>query len=131
MTCHSQIWTEAKILEPIRKSQASRRPIEWNRVHRLPKHVYFDHSIHVNKGVGCTSCHGQVDQMPITSKQNNFYMRDCLRCHREPEKFLRPREEVFNMGWVEPKNQMALGKLLVEKYHIPTHRLTDCLTCHR
>lgn len=131
MTCHSQIWTQAKILEPVRRSLKEGKPIEWNRVYRLPKFVYFNHSIHVEKGVGCASCHGQVDQMPITWKEKNFYMKDCLSCHREPEKFLRPKQEVFNMRWTPPSDQVTPGKILLEKYHIPKQRLTDCVTCHR
>lgn len=131
MTCHSQIWTQAKVLEPIRKSLKESIPIEWNRVHRLPKFVYFNHSIHVEKGIGCTNCHGQVDQMPITWKEKTFYMRECLSCHREPEKFIRPKKEVFNMKWTPPRDQMSQGKNLLEKYHVPKQRLTDCVTCHR
>jgi hypothetical protein len=131
MTCHSQIWQNAEILNPLRQSFKQGIPIQWNRVHRLPKYVYFDHSIHVNKGIGCTSCHGQVDQMPITWKAKPFYMRDCLNCHRNPEKYIRPVSEVFNMHWIAPDNQIEIGKILLRKYHVPMHRLTDCYTCHR
>ena len=131
MTCHSQIWTEAKMLEPVRKSWSEGKPLEWNRVNRLPKFVYFNHSIHIAKGVGCVSCHGRVDRMPMAWRHEAFYMRECLACHREPERFLRPQEQVFNMAWAPEGEQLALGKELVKKYRIPKQRLTDCMVCHR
>jgi hypothetical protein len=131
MTCHSQIWTNAPMLKPVRDSFAQGKPLEWNRVYRLPKYVYFNHRIHVNQGIGCTSCHGQVQNMPLTWKAKPFYMKDCLACHRNPESHIRPREEVFNPNWIPPKNQTELGSKLVKKYHIPKERLTDCYTCHR
>lgn len=113
MTCHSQVWTDAPVLQPVRDSLASGVPLQWNRVHNLPDYVYFDHSIHINKGVGCTSCHGQVDRMPFTHKEKTLYMRWCLECHRQPEKFLRPTDEVFNMNWKAPDDQIHRGKELV------------------
>lgn len=135
MTCHSQIWQQAPVLKKVRDSYALKRPIQWNRVHRIPKYVYFDHSIHVNKGIGCTSCHGRIDDMPLTWKVNPFFMKDCLSCHREPEKQLRPSDRIFDSPWMErwhpPKNQMELGTHLVREHHIPKERLTDCYTCHR
>ncbi|MEO5969782.1 MAG: cytochrome c3 family protein [Bdellovibrionia bacterium] len=131
MTCHSQIWQGSPLLEPVRQSFARYKPLEWNRVHRLPKFVYFNHSIHVNKVIGCTSCHGPIQTMPLTWQANSFYMRDCLTCHREPEKYIRPQSEVFNVYWTAPTNQQELGSELVRKYHIPKERLTDCYTCHR
>jgi hypothetical protein len=131
MTCHSQIWTNAAILQPVRDSYAKGEPLQWNRVHRLPKYVYFNHSIHVNKGIGCTTCHGQINQMPLTWKENSFYMKDCLECHRQPEKYIRPQSEVFNVNWKPPHDQLKMGASLVEQYHIPKTRLTDCYTCHR
>ena len=131
MTCHSQVWQNAPMLEPVRESEASGQPIPWQRVNRLPQYVYFDHSIHVNQGVGCTTCHGEVAEMPLTSKKRSFYMRDCLSCHREPERYLRPRELVFDAHWQAPPDQIELGARLVAQYHIPKQRLTDCVTCHR
>ena len=133
MTCHSQLWTESPLLEPVRASLRENKPIRWNRVHELPDYAYFNQSIHVAKGVGCVSCHGRVDLMPLTWKAEPMTMEWCLGCHRAPERHLRPREEVFNLSWRPPPgvDQRALGQELVKKNHIPVHRLTDCYTCHR
>lgn len=131
MTCHSQLWTQAALLEPVRRSLATRTPIQWNRVNDLPDFVYFDHSIHVHKGIGCATCHGQVDQMPLTWKQNTLYMKWCLECHRAPENEIRPRDEVFNMKWQKPPDQKKAGLELVAKYHVDTTRITNCSVCHR
>ncbi len=135
MTCHSQVWTESPLLEPIRESYRTGNPIEWVRVHDLPDFVYFNHSIHVHKGIGCQTCHGQVDQMPLMWKVNTLNMEWCLECHRAPEKYVRPREEVFNMTW-KPMDerghvvsQALLGAQLVQDYDI--NPSTDCSTCHR
>src|SRR5690349_6832089 len=99
MNCHSQIWTDSPMLEPVRESYRSGKPLIWNRVNALPGFVYFDHSIHVKQGVGCSTCHGRVDKMPMTRQTASLYMEWCLDCHRRPERFVRPREEVFNMTW--------------------------------
>ncbi len=132
MSCHSQIWLESPMLEPVRASMRNNEPIRWNRVHELPDYAYFNHSIHVQKGVGCVSCHGQVDQMPLMWKAEPMTMEWCLACHRAPEKHLRPREQVFNMSWKAPDgDQLALGRDLVKKNHIPVDRLTNCYVCHR
>jgi hypothetical protein len=132
MTCHSQIWTNAPMLEPVRDSWRTGKPLSWQRVNILPHYVYFDHSIHIQKGVGCSSCHGQVDQMPLMLQAESLQMSWCIDCHRHPEKNLRPREQVFNMQYVPPPDQLALGKELVERYHVRSAReLTDCNTCHR
>ncbi|HZO87790.1 MAG TPA: cytochrome c3 family protein [Chthonomonadaceae bacterium] len=128
MTCHSQIWKDAPVLEPIRESYRTGVPVQWTRVYDLPDFVYFNHSIHVNKGIGCVTCHGPIDQMPMTRRANPLWMSWCLNCHRHPEQFVRPREAVFDMNW-HPKDQSALGKRLVAAYHI--RHLTDCYTCHR
>ena len=130
MTCHSRLWTQAALLEPVRRSLATGMPIRWNRVNDLPDFVYFDHSIHVKKGIGCATCHGAVDQMPLTWKGNTLYMKWCIECHRAPENQLRPREEVFNMKWLKPRNQRLEGIKLVAKYHVETSRLTNCSVCH-
>ena len=129
MSCHSQIWTNAQILEPVRASYRSGTSLEWTRVHDLPDFVYFNHSIHVNKGIGCSTCHGHVEQMPLMYKENTLYMNWCVNCHRQPEKYIRPRSEVFNMAYEAPSNQAELGKKLVAEYHV--QKLTDCATCHR
>jgi hypothetical protein len=131
MTCHSQIWTEAPILEPIRESWRTDKAIEWIRIHDLPDFVYFNHSIHVKKGVGCVTCHGRVDQMPLMWKVNSLDMQWCLECHRQPEKFIRPREYVFRMDWQPPGDQLALGESLIKEYHIDKSKMTNCSICHR
>lgn len=130
MTCHSQIWKDAPMLAQVRQSLADNTPLRWNRVNQTPDFVFFDHSVHVNHGIGCVTCHGQLDQMPMTWKSHTLYMKWCLGCHREPEKYIRPREEVFNLNW-STTNQLALGRKLVADYHVRTEQLTDCSMCHR
>jgi len=131
MTCHSKIWTNAAMLEPVRESWRSGVPIAWQRVHNTPDYVYFNHSIHVNKGIGCSSCHGQVDRMPLMRKVASLQMEWCVDCHRAPEKHLRPASEIFNMGWTPPEDQISHGRELIKEYDIPVGRLTDCYVCHR
>ncbi|OSI24838.1 cytochrome c3 family protein [Bradyrhizobium canariense] len=131
MTCHSQLWTNASMLAPVRSSLARNKPIAWQRVNKLPDYVYFDHSVHVTNGVGCTTCHGAVDQMPLMRQAAPLTMQWCIDCHRAPEKALRPREEVFDTKWAAPKNQEELGRELMAKYHIHVDHLTDCSVCHR
>jgi formate-dependent nitrite reductase cytochrome c552 subunit len=131
MNCHSQIWTNSPMLEPVRESYRTGQPLRWTRVHNLAEFAYFNHSIHVNKGVGCATCHGPVDQMPLIAQQESLLMEWCLDCHRNPERYLRPREEVFNMSWTAPRNQSELGLELVRKYNVRTEQLTDCSVCHR
>jgi hypothetical protein len=132
MSCHSQIWSDSPMLKPVRDSLADDTPIQWNRVYNLPDFVYFNHSIHVNKGVGCVTCHGRVDQMPLMAKAQTLHMEWCLGCHRAPEQYIRPREEVFNMEWQPPNgDQLTLGRQLVKAYHIQSVSvLTSCSTCH-
>jgi hypothetical protein len=136
MTCHSMIWTDAAMLEPVRQSYQSDRSIEWLKVHDLPDFTYFNHSIHIKKGVGCQTCHGQVDQMPLMMRKETLNMEWCLTCHREPEKFLRPKDQVFNMNWdiskdpaTQNKTQEQLGAELAEQNNV--QKLTNCATCHR
>src|SRR3954453_3495060 len=117
MTCHSQLYTDQPILAPVRESLATDTPMRWNRVNDVPDFVFFNHSIHVNKGIGCSTCHGAVQKMPLMWKANTLYMKWCLDCHRDPAKYIRPREEVFNMNWVVPANQLAQGRKLVNDYH--------------
>jgi hypothetical protein len=149
MNCHAQIWTNAAMLEPIRYSFSTGQSLKWVRVHDLPDFVYFNHSIHIAKGVGCFSCHGQVDEMPLMYAENTLQMEWCLNCHREPEKFLRPKQEVFSMKYQQPTegnpvavmiggekktftSQMALGTALRSEYHLRTSQdITSCSTCHR
>jgi hypothetical protein len=104
MNCHAQIWTNAALLQPVRDSWATGNSIQWIKVHDLPDFVYFNHSIHVNKGIGCASCHGRVDQMPLMYMQNSLQMEWCLDCHRNPAKNLRPTSEIYNMAWEGPSS---------------------------
>lgn len=145
MNCHSQIWTAAPMLEPVRDSFRSDKSLVWTRANDLPDFVYFDHSIHVNKGVGCNICHGPVDRMPLMYNYASLQMEWCLNCHRAPEKNLRPRDQVFNMRYEPPspdkpleldgrvfKDQDSLGTYLVRKYRLRSVAdITSCNTCHR
>src|SRR5919108_4555427 len=118
MNCHTQIWADSPMLEPVRASFRTGKSLEWTRVHNLPGFVYFDHSIHVHKGVGCSTCHGRVDQMPLMWREASLYMEWCLECHRNPERFVRPREYVFSMDYQPPADQITLGQKLVKEYRI-------------
>jgi hypothetical protein len=145
MNCHSQIWTNAQLLEPVRASYRSGESLQWTRVNQLPDFVFFNHSIHINKGVGCNTCHGPVDQMPLMYQQETLQMQWCLDCHRTPEKNLRPRDQVFNMQYQQPTSvnpvvvegqsfadQVELGSALVKKYNVRSVKdITSCSTCHR
>jgi hypothetical protein len=131
MTCHSQIWTNAQMLAPVRHSYASGKPLHWERVNRVPDYVFFDHSIHVAKGIGCEVCHGAVQKMALMRQARPLTMGWCLDCHRHPEKYIRPKDQVFNMYWSTPPDQLAQGKKLIAQYLIHTDHLTDCSTCHR
>ncbi len=151
MNCHSQIWTNAPLLEPVRESFRTGKSLIWTRANDLPDFVYFDHSIHINKGVGCNTCHGPVDRMPLMYNQASLQMEWCLDCHRAPEKYLRPRDQVFNMRYQPPTSenpvqlpgengtgvqtytaQLALGVELRNRYHLRSVRdITSCSTCHR
>lgn len=129
MNCHSQIWADSPTLEPVRASYRTDVSLEWTRVHDLADFVYFDHSIHISKGMGCVTCHGRVDQMPLAWKVETLQMEWCLDCHRNPELYVRPRDQVFSMEWEPEEDQRVLGARLVEEYDIQT--LTDCSVCHR
>lgn len=134
MTCHSRVWTDAPMLAPVRQSLAADQPLRWNRVNQLPDFVFFNHSIHVQKGIGCSSCHGPVNEMPLTWKAHSLYMRWCLECHEAPQKQLRPKDQVFNQEWKPPPDQLRQGAQLLQVYHISTNRLNqlrDCGICHR
>ncbi len=131
MTCHSQLWNTASLLAPVRESFQTNTPIRWTRVNAIPQFAYFNHSIHIRQGIGCVTCHGQVDDMPLMRKENTLYMEWCISCHRDPAKNVRPRSEVFDMSYVQPANQDQLGAALVKKYNIHVQQLTDCSICHR
>jgi len=131
MNCHKLIWADSEMLEPVRASLREDRPIAWTRVNDLPDFTYFDHSIHVAKGIGCASCHGRVDEMPLMRRAAPLQMEWCLECHRHPEKEVRPRAEVFNPKW-ETAERASLGPQLVREYGIRNVQdLTNCSTCHR
>jgi hypothetical protein len=129
LTCHSQMWAAAPALAPVHESYRTGRSIQWTRVYQLPEFVYFDHSIHIHKGIGCSTCHGQVDQMPLTWQAPRLTMSWCLECHKTPELYVRPKSEVFNMAYKAPPDQRALGLRLVREYNIRS--LTSCSICHR
>ena len=145
MNCHSQIWTAAALLEPVRQSYRTGQSLIWNRVNDLPDFVYFNHSIHINKGVGCNTCHGPVDRMPLMYNYASLQMEWCLDCHRAPEKYLRPRDQVFNMRYEQPSSakpitfdgkdysdQRTLGLDLAKQYKLRSvYDITSCSTCHR
>lgn len=135
MTCHSQLWTSAPMLAPVRQSLATGEPLVWNRVARVPDYVYFNHSIHVDRGVACVECHGRVDQMPLMKRAHAFQMQWCLDCHRNPGPSLRPPEEVTRMDWSswkkDPKAHEDYGRLMMKVYGIKPAELDDCSICHR
>jgi hypothetical protein len=132
MHCHSQIWSGSAVLEPVRASYRTNTPLRWVRVHNLEDFAYFNHSIHIHKGVGCATCHGRVDRMPLTWQNASLLMVWCLDCHRNPAPNLRPSEEIFNMAWEPPADRAALGLRLMQQYNIKSARLlTSCSTCHR
>ena len=129
MNCHSQIWVTSPTLEPVRVSYQKNESIRWTKVHDLPDFVYFNHSIHVKKGVGCETCHGRVDKMPLMYQNASLQMRWCLDCHRAPEKYLRPRSEITTMGYTPSEPQEVIGARLVTEYQV--QKLETCYTCHR
>jgi hypothetical protein len=130
MTCHSQLYTQAAMLAPVRESLADGRPLHWNKVNRLPDYVYFDHSIHVAKGVGCSTCHGDVATMPLMRQTAPLTMGWCLDCHRDPAPNLRPAADIFDPEWKTPADQAARGALLAHS-SLDNKHLTDCSVCHR
>jgi hypothetical protein len=132
MNCHRQIWTNADLLAPVRESYATNTPLRWNRVHDLPDFVYFNHSIHIAKGMGCATCHGEVDTMPLMYENAPLTMEWCIDCHRNPAKNVRPRAEVYNLHWqppADPVRAAAMRAALVKEYKLQS--LTSCSTCHR
>jgi hypothetical protein len=130
MTCHSQIWTNADILAPVRQSLADDKPLVWHRINDLPDYVYFNHAIHIAKGIGCASCHGNVADMPLMQKAETLTMGFCLDCHANPAPHLRPQNEIFNTAWRRTNDTPSPAALMAE-YHIGSRKLTDCSICHR
>ncbi|HEX4123083.1 MAG TPA: cytochrome c3 family protein [Tepidisphaeraceae bacterium] len=132
ITCHSEIFRDAPMLEPVRESWRTGLPMHWNRVNNLPGYVFFDHSAHVQNGVGCSSCHGNVALMPMTAQAVSLQMAWCLDCHRQPENYLRPRSEIYNTDYKPPKDQRELGRELAKQYHILSpEMMQSCSLCHR
>ncbi len=132
MNCHKLIWTNAEILEPVRASWRTNQPLQWVRVNDLPDFVYFNHSIHVARGVACVTCHGAVNEMPLMRQAQSLQMEWCLNCHRNPEKYVGYKDQVVNWDWkpTSPEEQQdVLGPKLVQEYGIQS--LTNCSTCHR
>jgi hypothetical protein len=129
MNCHKEIWRDSEFLAPVRESWRDDRSISWTKVYDLPGYVYFNHSAHVAKGVGCETCHGNVTRMNVLWQQPTLNMEWCLDCHRQPERYVRPREEVFTMGWTPPEDQISLGMRLIREYDVRPR--TDCSACHR
>lgn len=129
MGCHGQIWNRSPVLAPLRTAWATGEVIAWNRVYELPDFVYFDHSIHLAKGVGCETCHGRVDRMASIEQASPLTMKWCLDCHRNPAPALRPRGEITTMGWKPPEDRADLGVLLASLYDVAPR--TSCTTCHR
>jgi len=129
MNCHSQIWTQSPTLEPVRASWRTNESIQWTKVYDLPDYVYFNHSVHIAKGVGCVSCHGRVDEMNLVYQQPTLHMQWCLDCHLNPAPNLRPRSEIFNMAWQPPADQPNLGADLMAAHDV--HGRIDCTACHR
>ena len=132
MNCHSVLFNNVGYLEPIRESYRTDESIHWTKVHRLADYVYFNHSIHINKGVGCSTCHGAINQMPLVYQASPLTMQWCLDCHRNPQPNLRPKDQIFNMDWKVPENQAEAGRQLAAEYKLRTTvELTSCSTCHR
>lgn len=129
MNCHAQVWNKSDKLAPIRAAYFNDTPVPWNRVHRLPDFVYFNHSIHLAKGVGCETCHGRIDQMAEVAQAQPLTMQFCIECHRNPEAHLRPKELVTSMTWVAPEDPTLYGAKLAADYHV--HTRVSCTTCHR
>jgi hypothetical protein len=130
MSCHSRLYTDQGALAPVVAAFSGGAPLRWKRLNKLPDFVYFNHSIHISKGVGCESCHGEIDTMPLTARTAPLTMQWCLDCHRDPGKYLRPSDRIFDLHW-KSADQKALGPRLLKAYHIDTRRLADCSVCHR
>lgn len=130
MTCHSQLWTHAKMLAPVRASFANGTPLHWQQVNRLPDYVYFDHSIHIAKGIGCTTCHGPIGRMPLTYQARKLTMGWCLSCHRNPGPYIRPQDKIFALDW-KPETDRKTIAMRIAHYGIDTKHITECSTCHR
>jgi hypothetical protein len=130
MTCHTQIWPTAEVLKPVRESYRTGKPLQWFKVNRLPDYVYFNHRIHIAKGVGCVTCHGEVSEMANIKQIRSFFMRDCISCHTSPAEHLRPKSEIFNEHW-KTDNGQTVGMQLMHDHHVQAQEISDCSRCHR
>jgi hypothetical protein len=130
MTCHSEIWKTSAALKPVRDSFANNQPLEWKKVYRLPGYVYFNHSVHIAKGVGCVSCHSTVSEMPRITQERTFLMKDCMECHQHPEKFIRPLDAIYDENW-KPFSDEERQLQVMHQNHVQPQNLTDCTRCHR
>jgi hypothetical protein len=130
MTCHSQVWTNAPMLAPVRESLARNQPLHWHRVATVPDYVYFRHDMHIRAGVGCSTCHGRIDRMPLTARAHTFEMHWCLDCHRNPGPYLRAPSEITKMDW-RPSGDRKRAAQRMAAHKIDTQHLQDCSTCHR
>ena len=128
MNCHSQLFTDSAMLEPVRDSMQTGKPLQWTRVHDVPDYAYFNHSIHIHKGIACTKCHGQVNEMPLMWREKSLHMGWCLECHQQPELYVGKRADVFKMTGVAPVTPTEAQKLVAE-YDVKSK--TSCYTCHR
>ncbi|MDN5928471.1 MAG: cytochrome C [Hyphomicrobiales bacterium] len=131
MTCHSQLFTNAAMLAPVRKSLANGVPLHWNRVYRLPDYVYFDHSVHIRNGIGCTTCHGDMSKQPLTEKKTPLTMGWCLSCHRDPGVHMRSEAAIFDPHAPDPDNDPHKAVAMLRHYVVETSNMTDCSVCHR
>lgn len=129
--CHAKIWNQAAMLEPVRKSGQNHQSLHWFQINRLPDYVYFDHSIHISKGVGCVSCHGEVSKMAVVTQRRSFLMRDCLQCHEAPTQNIRPRSEITNDSWQPNEKEFVSSQELMKVYHVQPPPITNCSVCHR
>jgi hypothetical protein len=131
MSCHSQIWTNSPLLEPVRESYATGEPVVWQKIYNVPDFVYFNHSIHISSGIGCSSCHGRIDLQQLAAKEQALWMGWCLGCHRNVEDYVRPQSEIYNMAYDPLSLPLAEREALVAEYGIEKAQLTNCYICHR
>lgn len=132
MSCHSEIWRNAPMLKPVRDSWRLNEPMRWKRVNNLPGYVFFNHSAHIQHGIGCSSCHGNAALMPLTYQAAPLQMAWCLKCHRNPEQYLRPYNQVFNVSYAFPADQAKVGAKLAKQYHLLSKQMMQsCSLCHR
>jgi hypothetical protein len=131
MSCHSQVWTNSPLLEPVRESYATGEPVVWQKIYNVPDYVYFNHSIHISSGIGCSSCHGRIDLQQLAAKEQALWMGWCLGCHRNVEDYVRPQSEIYNMAYDPLSLPLAEREALVAEYGIEKTQLTNCYICHR